>query len=47
MGRRAVELLQKPERLQAFRDAAVAKARTFAADKVVPMYEAMYAEAAG
>jgi N-acetyl-alpha-D-glucosaminyl L-malate synthase BshA len=47
MARRAVELLQKPERLQAFREAAVAKARTFASDNIVPMYEAMYAEAAG
>ena len=47
MGRRAVELLQNPARLQAFRDAAVAKAQTFASDNVVPMYEAMYAEAAG
>jgi len=47
MGRRAVELLQKPERLRAFREAALAKALTFASDNIVPMYEALYAEAAG
>ena len=47
MGRRAVELLQQPARLQAFREAAVAKARTFASDRIVPMYEALYAEVAG
>jgi len=44
MGRRAVELLRDTPRYQAMRDAAVAKAREFSADRVVPMYEALYHE---
>lgn len=44
MGRRAVELLRQPAAYAAMRDAAVAKARTFAAERVVPMYEALYGE---
>jgi N-acetyl-alpha-D-glucosaminyl L-malate synthase BshA len=42
MGRRAVELLRDPARHAAMRQAAIAKAREFSADRVVPMYEALY-----
>jgi L-malate glycosyltransferase len=42
MGRRAVELLRDPARHAAMRAAAVAKAAEFSADRVVPMYEALY-----
>jgi L-malate glycosyltransferase len=45
MGRRSVELLQDPPRFQAMREAALAKARTFSAEQVVPLYEALYVEA--
>jgi N-acetyl-alpha-D-glucosaminyl L-malate synthase BshA len=44
MGRRAVELLRDPERHAALRAAAIAKARQFSADQIVPMYEAFYQE---
>ena len=44
MGRRAVELLRDPPRYQAMREAAIAKAGEFSADRVVPMYEALYHE---
>jgi N-acetyl-alpha-D-glucosaminyl L-malate synthase BshA len=44
MGRRAVELLRSPARHAAMRNAAIAKAREFSADRVVPMYEALYEE---
>jgi N-acetyl-alpha-D-glucosaminyl L-malate synthase BshA len=44
MGRRAVELLMDPARLQATREAAIAKAGTFSAERIVPMYEALYTE---
>jgi N-acetyl-alpha-D-glucosaminyl L-malate synthase BshA len=44
MGRRAVELLRDPERHAAMRDAAIAKAQDFSADRIVPMYEAFYQE---
>ena len=44
MARRAVELLRDPVRHAAMRDAAVAKAGEFSADRVVPMYEALYQE---
>ncbi len=44
MGRRAVELLRDPARHAAMRQAAVAKAQEFSADRVVPMYEALYQE---
>jgi N-acetyl-alpha-D-glucosaminyl L-malate synthase BshA len=44
MGRRAVELLRDPVRYAAMRDAAVAKAAEFSADRIVPMYEALYEE---
>ena len=42
MGRRAVELLRDPVRHRAMREAALAKAAEFSADRVVPMYEALY-----
>jgi N-acetyl-alpha-D-glucosaminyl L-malate synthase BshA len=44
MGRRAVELLRDPVRHAAMREAAIAKAQEFSADRVVPMYEALYQE---
>jgi L-malate glycosyltransferase len=44
MGRRAIELLRDPARHAAMRAAAVAKAGEFSADRVVPMYEALYHE---
>jgi poly(glycerol-phosphate) alpha-glucosyltransferase len=44
MGRRAVELLRDPGRYAAMREAAVRKAQTFSADRIVPMYEALYEE---
>ena len=47
MGRRAVDLLLAPARLQATREAAIAKAATFSAERIVPMYEALYREPAG
>ena len=42
MGRRAVELLRDPARHASMRAAALAKAREFSADRIVPMYEALY-----
>ncbi|HKU62638.1 MAG TPA: N-acetyl-alpha-D-glucosaminyl L-malate synthase BshA [Gemmatimonadales bacterium] len=42
MGRRAVELLRDPARYAGMREAALAKAREFSADRIVPMYEALY-----
>jgi N-acetyl-alpha-D-glucosaminyl L-malate synthase BshA len=45
MGRRAVELLQEPDRLESFRRAALAKAESFSAERIVPQYEALYARA--
>ena len=47
MGRRTVDLLLDPARLAAMREAAIAKAGTFSADRIVPMYEALYAEGMG
>ncbi len=47
MGRRAVELLRNPARHRAMREAAVVKAGDYAADRIVPMYEALYREALG
>jgi N-acetyl-alpha-D-glucosaminyl L-malate synthase BshA len=44
MGRRAVELLQDPARYSTMVEAAVTQARTFSADRIVPMYEALYTE---
>ena len=45
MGRRSVDLLRHPENLAAMRSAAIARAGEFSADRIVPMYEALYAEA--
>jgi N-acetyl-alpha-D-glucosaminyl L-malate synthase BshA len=47
MARRSIELLQDPIRHRAMRDAAIAHAGTFSADRIVPMYEALYTEALG
>ncbi len=47
MGRRAVELLRNPERYQGMARAAVARATIYDADRVVPMYEALYRETVG
>ncbi|HVQ45972.1 MAG TPA: glycosyltransferase, partial [Gemmatimonadales bacterium] len=44
MGRRAVELLRDAERHEAMRQAALAKAEQFSADRIVPMYESLYQE---
>ena len=44
MGRRAIEVLRDPARHAAMRSAAVAKAQQFSADRIVPMYEAIYRE---
>jgi N-acetyl-alpha-D-glucosaminyl L-malate synthase BshA len=44
MGRRAVELLRDPARYQTMREAAIAKAREFSADRIVPAYESLYQE---
>jgi N-acetyl-alpha-D-glucosaminyl L-malate synthase BshA len=44
MGRRAVDLLRDGDALARMRDAAIAKAGQFSADRIVPMYEALYAE---
>ena len=44
MGRRAVELLRDPARHAVMREAAVAKAHEFSADRIVPMYESVYQE---
>ena len=44
MGRRAVELLRDPPRYAAMREAAIAKAREFSSDRIVPMYEQVYEE---
>ncbi len=45
MGRRAVELLRNPEAHRAMAEAAVAQARTFSTDRIIPMYETLYQEA--
>ncbi len=44
MGRRAIELLRDPVRYAAMRAAAIARAREFSADRIVPQYEALYEE---
>jgi glycosyltransferase involved in cell wall biosynthesis len=44
MGRRAVALLRDQARHRAMREAALVKAAEFSADRVVPMYEALYRE---
>jgi L-malate glycosyltransferase len=45
MGRRAVELLLNAPRFEAMRAAAIARASTFSADRIVPRYEELYAMA--
>ena len=47
MGRRSIELLRDPERHRAMAAAAAERARLFDADRIVPMYEALYREVAG
>ena len=47
MGRRAVDLLRDDARYTAMRAAAIARAGEFSADRIVPMYEALYAEVGG
>jgi N-acetyl-alpha-D-glucosaminyl L-malate synthase BshA len=47
MARRAIEVLRDPTGYAAMRAAAVTKARTFAADLVVPRYERLYEEVLG
>jgi N-acetyl-alpha-D-glucosaminyl L-malate synthase BshA len=47
MGRRAIDLLRDDGEHKKMAAAAVEKARTFSADRIVPMYEALYAEALG
>jgi L-malate glycosyltransferase len=44
MGRRAIELLRDPARHAAMCEAAIAKARQFSADRIVPLYESLYDE---
>jgi glycosyltransferase involved in cell wall biosynthesis len=44
MGRRAVELLRDNDRFAAMRAAAIARSQAFSADRIVPMYEAVYAD---
>ncbi len=44
MARRSVELLRDPRRHAAMREAAIAKAREFSSDRIVPQYEALYQE---
>ncbi len=45
MGRRAVDLLRDPAAHDRMRQAAIAAAQSYSADRVVPMYEALYREA--
>ncbi|MGH7561118.1 MAG: N-acetyl-alpha-D-glucosaminyl L-malate synthase BshA, partial [Gemmatimonadales bacterium] len=47
MGRRAVELLRSPERHADMRLAALERARLFDAERIVPLYEALYREVSG
>lgn len=47
MARRCVELLTDRGRLMATRDACVARARQYSADRVVPMYEDLYRRVVG
>ncbi|MEO8199815.1 MAG: N-acetyl-alpha-D-glucosaminyl L-malate synthase BshA [Gemmatimonadota bacterium] len=44
MGRRAIELLRNPDAHRRMSEAAIAKARTYSADIIVPMYESLYEE---
>jgi N-acetyl-alpha-D-glucosaminyl L-malate synthase BshA len=43
----AIEILRQPDRLAAMRAAAIRRAGSFAADKVVPLYERLYADVLG
>ena len=47
MGRRAVDLLRSPDQHAAMSRAAIARAREFSADRIVPQYEALYREVVG
>ena len=47
MGRRAVELLRDPARHEAMVRAAIDRAKRYDADRIVPMYEALYREVIG
>jgi len=47
MTARALEVLRDPDRLAAMRAAAIRRAADFAADKVVPLYERLYADVLG
>jgi glycosyltransferase involved in cell wall biosynthesis len=47
MGRRAVDLLRDDARYAAMRAAAIARAEEYSADRIVPMYEALYTEVCG
>ena len=47
MARRAIQLLHNQERHGTMRRAAIARARDFSADIVVPQYEGVYHEALG
>ena len=42
MGRRVVELLRDGQRYERMREAAIAKAREFSTDRIVPLYEGLY-----
>jgi glycosyltransferase involved in cell wall biosynthesis len=44
MARRAIDLLRDGDRLAAMRRAGLARAEHFSAARIVPMYEALYAE---
>jgi N-acetyl-alpha-D-glucosaminyl L-malate synthase BshA len=44
MGRRAIEVLRDPSRHEAMRQAAILTGSSFGAERVVPMYEALYHE---
>lgn len=47
MGRRAVELLRDPVRHAVMSEAAIARARLFDSNRIVPMYESLYQEVTG
>ena len=47
MGRRAIDLLRDPRRHTAMSEAAAERAREFQSARIIPMYEAAYAEALG
>ncbi|MFI5235418.1 MAG: N-acetyl-alpha-D-glucosaminyl L-malate synthase BshA [Gemmatimonadales bacterium] len=47
MGRRAVEVLRDPARHRLMADAALARARQHSAERIVPIYEKLYAEVLG